>query len=186
MIAQVSGTVLQVGPTSAVIDVGGLGVLTLCSPNTVAGLRIGQHATLATALVVREDSLTLYGFASSDEREFFELLLTATGARVERVLRMGVVWQLFRSGPLPATMLDRLVRLIGEEPSVVGDADPTLLRQADAYAVHGVCALLLELAEERPLVIAVDDVHFVDESSLQVLLYLRRRMRSASGIRRRG
>ena len=79
MIAQVSGTVLQVGPTSAVIDVGGLGVLTLCSPNTVAGLRIGQHATLATALVVREDSLTLYGFASSDEREFFELLLTATG-----------------------------------------------------------------------------------------------------------
>ena len=79
MIAQVSGTVLQVGPTSAVIDVGGLGVLTLCSPNTVAGLRIGQRATLATALVVREDSLTLYGFASSDEREFFELLLTATG-----------------------------------------------------------------------------------------------------------
>ena len=79
MIAQVSGTVLQVGPTSAVIEVGGLGVLALCSPNTVAGLRVGQRATLATALIVREDSLTLYGFASSDEREFFELLLTATG-----------------------------------------------------------------------------------------------------------
>ena len=79
MIAQVSGTVLQVGPTSAVIEVGGLGVLALCSPNTVAGLRVGQRATLATALIVREDSLTLYGFASGDEREFFELLLTATG-----------------------------------------------------------------------------------------------------------
>jgi Holliday junction DNA helicase RuvA len=79
VIAQVSGTVLQVGPTSAVIEVGGLGVLTLCSPNTVAGLRVGQRATLATALIVREDSLTLYGFASGDEREFFELLLTATG-----------------------------------------------------------------------------------------------------------
>jgi holliday junction DNA helicase RuvA len=79
LIAQVSGTVLQVGPTSAVIDVGGLGVLALCSPNTVAGLRVGQRATLATALIVREDSLTLYGFASADEREFFELLLTATG-----------------------------------------------------------------------------------------------------------
>jgi Holliday junction DNA helicase RuvA len=79
LIAQVSGSVLQVGPTSAVIDVGGLGVLALCSPNTVAGLRVGQHATLATALIVREDSLTLYGFASGDEREFFELLLTATG-----------------------------------------------------------------------------------------------------------
>jgi len=79
MIASVSGTVLQVGPTSAVIEVGGLGVLTLCSPNTVAALRVGQRATLATSLVVREDSLTLYGFGTADEREFFELLLTATG-----------------------------------------------------------------------------------------------------------
>ncbi len=79
MIAQVSGAVLQVGPTSAVIEVGGLGILTLCSPNTVAGLRVGEQATLTTALIVREDSLTLYGFASADEREFFELLLTASG-----------------------------------------------------------------------------------------------------------
>ena len=79
MIASVSGPVLAVGPTSAVVEVGGLGILTLCSPNTVAGLRVGQRTTLATALVVREDSLTLYGFASADEREFFELLLTATG-----------------------------------------------------------------------------------------------------------
>ena len=79
MIAQLRGTVLQLGPTSAVLEVGGFGVLALCSPNTLAGLRLGQPATLATALVVREDSLTLYGFASVEEREFFELLLTATG-----------------------------------------------------------------------------------------------------------
>jgi Holliday junction DNA helicase RuvA len=79
MIAQLTGVVAQVGPTSAVIEVGGLGIQAVCSPNTVAGLRLGQRATLATSLVVREDSLTLYGFASSDEREFFELLLTATG-----------------------------------------------------------------------------------------------------------
>ncbi len=79
MIAQLSGAVLQIGPTSAVIEAGGLGILALCSPNTVAGLRIGQKATLATSLIVREDSLTLYGFATGDEREFFELLLTATG-----------------------------------------------------------------------------------------------------------
>ena len=79
MIAQLSGSVLQIGPTSVVIEVGGLGILALCSPNTVAGLRIGQRATLATSLIVREDSLTLYGFASADEREFFELLLSATG-----------------------------------------------------------------------------------------------------------
>jgi Holliday junction DNA helicase RuvA len=79
MIAQLTGVVAQVGPTSAVMEVGGIGVQAVCSPNTVAGLRPGQRATLATSLVVREDSLTLYGFASTDEREFFELLLTATG-----------------------------------------------------------------------------------------------------------
>jgi holliday junction DNA helicase RuvA len=79
MIASVSGRVLSVGPTSAVVEMGGLGVLALCSPNTVAGLRVGERTTLATSLIVREDSLTLYGFASNDEREFFELLLTATG-----------------------------------------------------------------------------------------------------------
>ncbi|MGH3340958.1 MAG: Holliday junction branch migration protein RuvA, partial [Propionibacteriaceae bacterium] len=71
--------VAQVGPTSAVIEVGGFGIQAVCSPSTVAGLRLGQRATLATSLIVREDSLTLYGFASTDEREFFELLLTATG-----------------------------------------------------------------------------------------------------------
>ena len=79
MIAQLTGLVAQIGPTSAVIDIGGFGVQAVCSPNTVAGLRVGQRASLATSLVVREDSLTLYGFASADEREFFELLLTATG-----------------------------------------------------------------------------------------------------------
>ena len=79
MIAQLTGVVAQVGPTLAIIEVGGFGVQAVCSPNTVAGLRLGQRATLATSLIVREDSLTLYGFASADEREFFELLLTATG-----------------------------------------------------------------------------------------------------------
>jgi holliday junction DNA helicase RuvA len=79
VIAQLTGTVLQVGPTSTVIEVGGLGVLALCGPDTTATLRVGERATLATSLVVREDSLTLYGFASHDEREFFELLQTATG-----------------------------------------------------------------------------------------------------------
>jgi Holliday junction DNA helicase RuvA len=79
MIATLTGTVTQLGPTSVVVEVGGFGVLTLCSPNTTAGLRLGEPATLATSLVVREDSLTLYGFAGVDERELFELLQTATG-----------------------------------------------------------------------------------------------------------
>lgn len=79
MIAQLTGTVSAVGATWAVIDVGGVGIKTLCGPNTTADLRHGQQATLATSLVVREDSLTLYGFGSTEERDFFELLMTASG-----------------------------------------------------------------------------------------------------------
>jgi Holliday junction DNA helicase RuvA len=79
MIAQVTGNVAAVGPTSAVVETGGVGLLALCSPGTLAALRVGQRTTLFTSLVVREDALTLFGFATSDEREFFELLITATG-----------------------------------------------------------------------------------------------------------
>lgn len=79
MIAQISGEVAALGPTSAVVETGGVGLLALCSPGTLAGLRVGQRTTLFTSLVVREDALTLFGFATADERELFELLLTATG-----------------------------------------------------------------------------------------------------------
>src|SRR5439155_15601503 len=50
-----------------------------CSPGTLARLRVGETARLATSLIVREDSLTLYGFADDDERSLFELLQTANG-----------------------------------------------------------------------------------------------------------
>ena len=79
MIARLTGEVVQLGATSAVLEVGGVGMLVQCGPNTTASLRLGQAATLATFLVVREDSLTLYGFATTEERELFELLLTASG-----------------------------------------------------------------------------------------------------------
>ncbi|MFF9913075.1 Holliday junction branch migration protein RuvA [Streptomyces sp. NPDC013457] len=79
MIAFVSGPVAALAPTTAVVEVGGIGMAVQCTPNTIAGLRIGQVARLATSLVVREDSLTLYGFADDDERQVFELLQTASG-----------------------------------------------------------------------------------------------------------
>lgn len=79
MIAFVSGPVAALAPDSAVIEVGGVGMAVQCTPATLSGLRIGEPARLATALVVREDSLTLYGFADDDERQVFELLQTASG-----------------------------------------------------------------------------------------------------------
>ena len=79
MIAHLSGCVAAVAPDGAVIEVGGVGLLVQCTPGTLAGLRLGEHTRLSTSLVVREDALTLYGFASEDERNTFELLQTATG-----------------------------------------------------------------------------------------------------------
>jgi len=79
MIASVRGVVAAVAPDGAVVEVGGVGLAVSCSPATLARLRVGQPARLATSLVVREDSLTLYGFADDDERALFELLQTANG-----------------------------------------------------------------------------------------------------------
>ncbi|MCE4946177.1 Holliday junction branch migration protein RuvA [Streptomyces albulus] len=79
MIAFVSGPVAALAPDTAVVEVGGVGMAVQCTPNTLSGLRLGEHAKLATSLVVREDSLTLYGFADDDERQTFELLQTASG-----------------------------------------------------------------------------------------------------------
>ncbi|MGW1835299.1 Holliday junction branch migration protein RuvA [Streptomyces sp. BBFR2] len=79
MIAFVSGPVAALGPDTAVVEVGGVGMAVQCTPDTLSGLRIGKPARLATSLVVREDSLTLYGFADDDERATFELLQTASG-----------------------------------------------------------------------------------------------------------
>nr|EIF88720.1 Holliday junction DNA helicase RuvA [Streptomyces tsukubensis NRRL18488] len=79
MIASVRGQVAALAPTTAVIEVGGVGMAVQCTPDTLARLRVGEEAALATSLVVREDSLTLYGFADEDERQVFELLQTASG-----------------------------------------------------------------------------------------------------------
>ena len=79
MIASVRGRVTAVAPDGAVIEVGGVGLAVVCTPGTLATLRVGAEARLATSLVVREDSLTLYGFPDDDARQLFELLQTASG-----------------------------------------------------------------------------------------------------------
>jgi Holliday junction DNA helicase RuvA len=79
MIAFVRGQVAAVTLTSAVLDVGGVGIELMCTPNTLATLRTGQSAALPTSMVVREDSLTLFGFADEDEKQVFELVQTASG-----------------------------------------------------------------------------------------------------------
>ncbi|MBO0851995.1 MAG: Holliday junction branch migration protein RuvA [Pseudonocardia sp.] len=79
MIHSVRGPVLAVGLDHAVVEVGGVGLAVYATPATLATLRRGEQAQLATALIVREDSLTLYGFADAETSELFGLLQTVTG-----------------------------------------------------------------------------------------------------------
>jgi Holliday junction DNA helicase RuvA len=88
VIAHLRGTVAGIAPDGAVIEVGGVGMRVQCTPGTLATLKPGEPAQVATSLVVREDSLTLYGFTSDDERNVFELLQTASGVGPRLALAM--------------------------------------------------------------------------------------------------
>jgi Holliday junction DNA helicase RuvA len=79
LIAFVRGQVAAVTLSSAVLEVGGVGLELMCTPGTLATLRPGHQATLPASMVVREDSLTLFGFLDEDERSTFELVQTASG-----------------------------------------------------------------------------------------------------------
>jgi Holliday junction DNA helicase RuvA len=79
VISSIRGEVLEIALDRAVIEVGGVGFAVYSSPATLATLRKGTEGRLATALVVREDSLTLFGFADDEERELFGLLQTVSG-----------------------------------------------------------------------------------------------------------
>lgn len=93
MISSVRGEVLTVGLDHAVVEVGGVGLAVHAAPATLATLRRGEQARLATTLIVREDSLTLYGFADAESRELFVLLLTVSGVGPRLALAMLAVLQ---------------------------------------------------------------------------------------------
>ncbi len=80
MIAQLRGTLVQIDDTSVIIDVGGVGYAVTVSGKTRAGLGLGDPAvTLLTDMQVREDSMTLFGFTATTERDAFRLLVTVQG-----------------------------------------------------------------------------------------------------------
>jgi Holliday junction DNA helicase RuvA len=79
LISFLRGTVAHVGLSSAVIDLNGAGMSVNATPQTLSSLTVGEEGKLFTSLIVREDSLTLFGFSSDDEREVFDILLSVSG-----------------------------------------------------------------------------------------------------------
>src|SRR2546423_612951 len=103
-------------------------------------------------------------------------LLGATGSRTERPLPLGVVSQIFQDAPTDPETAAHVARVLGAGSSA--PVPPDLAVEAGS-GLHDLCGVLLKLAEETPLVIAIDDVEYADLASLQWLLYLSRRLRSA-------
>ncbi len=128
MISHLDGLVAAIAPEGAVIEVGGVGLLVQCTPSTLATMRTGERARVATSLVVREDALTLYGFAGDDERDVFELVQTASGVGPRLALAMLAVFS-----------PDGLRRAIAAE-------DVTALTRVPGIGRKGAQRIVLELA----------------------------------------
>ena len=137
MIAFVRGEVAAVGLTSAVVEVGGVGLELLCTPNTLARLRTGHTATLPTSMVVREDSLTLFGFADEDEKQVFELVQTASGV-----------------GPKLAQAMLAVLTPDAVRRAVAGD-DVRTLTTVPGIGQKGAQRIILELKDRIGLPVAV-------------------------------
>lgn len=115
MISSVRGQVLSVGLDHAVIEVGGVGLAVLATPSTLASLRTGTEATLATTLVVREDSLTLFGFADAEARELFRLLQTVSGVGPKLALATLAVLE---PGQLRSALAEANIAMLTQVPGI--------------------------------------------------------------------
>ena len=104
MIASVRGTVLTVQGTAAVLEVGGVGLAVQITPQHALTLRTGQEATLHTALIVREDDLSLFGFATPAELLVFDLLRGVSGVGPKSAL-----------GVLSTLTPDEIARAVADE-----------------------------------------------------------------------
>ena len=129
MISSLRGPVLEIRLDSLVIGVGGVGMTVMCSPDTILQARVDQEITLFTSLIVREDSLTLFGFANSENREMFEVVQGVSGF-----------------GPkLAFTILSSLPA--DELRTAIGNEDVARLKQTPGVGAKGAQRLVLELKD---------------------------------------
>lgn len=129
MIASLRGTVLDISLTGAVIETGGVGMSVQATPATLSELRVGQEALLHTELIVREDSMTLFGFTEADERDCFRILMGAKGVGAKLALAM-----------LSVHTPDALRRAIAEQ-------DVAALKRVPGLGPKGAQRILLDIGD---------------------------------------
>ena len=130
MIARLRGIIEAIGESSVVIDVGGVGYLVFCSSRTLCALLEGAAASLLTEMQVREDAITLYGFSTAAEREWFRLLTTVQGVGAKVALAI-----------LSALSPDQLI-------SAISSQDRAALTRAPGVGPKLAIRLVTELREK--------------------------------------
>jgi Holliday junction DNA helicase RuvA len=130
MIASVRGEVLDVALDHVVIEAAGVGYKVMTTPSTLAMLRRGSEARLITAMIVREDSMTLYGFADTDTRDLFLTLLSVSGVGPKIALATLAVYD--------AAALRR----------ALADGDVTALTRVPGIGTRGAERMVLELRDK--------------------------------------
>ncbi len=130
MIASIRGEVLAIVDNAVIIDVGGVGISTLVVERTLQTLSVGSKATLHTSLMVREDSLTLFGFEDTQERDLFVLLQTVTGI-----------------GPRVAqSILNTLT--VSDLRNAIGNESAAALEKVSGLGKKGAARIILELKDK--------------------------------------
>jgi len=130
VIASVRGEVLDVALDHAVVEAGGVGYKVMCTPATLATLRRGTETRLVTAMIVREDSQTLYGFAGADARDLFSTLLGVSGVGPKIALATLAVYD------APALR------------QALADGDVTALTRVPGIGKRGAERMVLELRDK--------------------------------------
>ncbi|MEZ5119153.1 MAG: Holliday junction branch migration protein RuvA [Candidatus Nanopelagicales bacterium] len=147
MIAQIRGQVVLRSAEEVVVDVGGVGISVVVTPRTAAGLEVGQQCLLTTHLVVREDSLTLFGFADAGEREIFRTVQTVSGV-----------------GPrLALTMLSTLTA--DQIRSAIADEDVAALMTVPGVGRKGAQRIIVDLKDRLGVTTAAADTGIPSEAS---------------------
>ena len=130
MIAFVKGTLTDISALGAVVDVGGVGMNLLTSANALKGKKVGDQVQVPTVMVVREDHMTIYGFADANEKDMFLLLQTISGV-----------------GPRMAL---NLISVMGEQKlsNAIANSDIGSLTAVPGIGKKGAQRLILELSDK--------------------------------------
>lgn len=140
MIASVRGEVIDIALDHVVVEAAGVGYKVMATPATLSTLRRGSESRLITAMIVREDSMTLYGFLDADARDLFLTLIGVSGIGPKIALATLAVYD--------ATALRR----------ALADGDVTALTRVPGIGKRGAERLVLELRDKIGPVAASDGV----------------------------